>query len=52
MQKPLDKQLLLDMHKPGWGGFWLSQIYAVCYLALLIVIGWALAAEQYAAART
>jgi fatty acid desaturase len=44
----MDKQILLDLHEPGWGGFWLSQAYAVVYVALVAAIGWALAAERYA----
>ncbi len=46
--KRVEKQLLLDLHKPGWAGYRLSQVYAGVFFALLGGIAWALAEEQYA----
>jgi fatty acid desaturase len=48
MPKLLDKQLLLDLHKPGWDGFWLSQLYAAFYFALVFGIGRALEDDRTA----
>lgn len=47
MPKLVDKHLLRALHKPGWGGFWLAQLYTLASGALLLATGWALAEEQY-----
>ncbi|MFM8271893.1 MAG: fatty acid desaturase family protein [Gemmata sp.] len=46
--KLVDKQLLLDLHKPGWAAFRLTVAYTSAFFALLAAVGWAVAGEQYA----
>lgn len=48
MPKLVDKHLLRELHKPGWGAFWLSQIYGIAHIALFPLLAWVLAEEHYA----
>ena len=29
--KLVDKQLLRELHKPGWAAFWLALVYGVAF---------------------
>ena len=48
MPQLVDKHLLRSLHKPGWGGFWLTLGYAQLYFALLGATWWLIEAERYA----
>ena len=49
MPKLVDKNLLRELHKPGWGAFWLAQGYALLYFVVLTGIWYALDAGSYVA---